>query len=226
MQPKPIGRRAKQAYETRELIIRVAQRLFAKQGYASTSIDEVLKGAGVARGALYHHFRDKEDLFGEIFKKLLRESHQKVVEAAASSPTANIWDRLRHGREAFLDRWTDPGVCRVLLLDGPSVLSPKARREINESLGVEFMDNALVLGSLRELQSAGEIRLSSFEPLATILGGAFDAAALAIATSEEPKVARAQVSEALNVLVDGLQARLKPSQGGDKASPPRRRLHE
>jgi hypothetical protein len=51
MQPKPVGRRAKQAHETRELIIRVAQRLFAKQGYASTSIDEVLKGAGVARGA-------------------------------------------------------------------------------------------------------------------------------------------------------------------------------
>ena len=223
MQPKPVGRRAQQAHETRELILRVAQRLFVKQGYASTSIDEVLKGAGVARGALYHHFRDKEDLFGEIFKKLLRESHRKVVEAAASSPTANIWERLRRGREAFLDSWTDPGVCRILLRDGPSVLSPKARREINESLGVAFMDNALLLASLRELQSAGEIKLSSFEPLATILGGAFDAAALAIATSEEPKVVRAQVSEALDVLIDGLQAWAKPSQRGEKASRPRRR---
>ena len=101
MQPKPIGRRARQANETRELIVRVAQRLFARQGYASTSIDDVLKGAGVARGALYHHFRDKEDLFGEIFKKVLSESHLKVVEAAASSPAANIWERLRMGGKLF-----------------------------------------------------------------------------------------------------------------------------
>jgi hypothetical protein len=88
--------------------------------------------------------------------------------------------------------------------------------------GPEKNERLLGASDRGQERARGTRRLSSFEPMATILGGAFDAAALAIATSEQPKSARAQVSEALDMLIDGLQARAKPSQKGEKASRPRR----
>ena len=209
MQRERLGLRAHQAHETRELIIRVARSLFARRGFAETAIDDVLRGAGIARGALYHHFRDKEDLFRAVYRRALEEVHAKVV--AAASEATEIWEKLRLGREAYLDSCTDPMIYRILLIDGPGLLSQEARREIQNSMGPAFASGGLLRSSLDALVLSGEARLESFEPLVTILGGAFDAAALAIATAEDKRKTRQEAGAALNLLVDGLQALAKQS---------------
>jgi len=207
---KQIGRRAQQALDTRNIILASARKLFAERGFANTTIEDLLMRMGIARGALYHHFRDKEDLFRAVFEETLREARQKIV--AASSTEAGVWENLRRGREAFLDSWTNPAVYRILLIDGPGVLSAESRRQIMGAMGPAFTENALLHDSLRALEEVGEIELESFEPLATILGGAFDAAALAIATAEDPRKARVEIGAALNLLIDGL--RLLADRGG------------
>jgi AcrR family transcriptional regulator len=198
------GLRARQARETREVILRVAHDLFAQRGFAATSIRDILERTDMARGALYHHFRDKEALFAAVWEDTLREAHSNVI--AASSQASDIWEALRLGREAYLDSWTDPKVYRILLVDGPNVLSAQTRKRIQQSMGPAFRANALVTASLQALEESGELKLKSVEPLATILGGAFDAAAIAIAGADDPKKARKEVGEALNFLVDGLRA--------------------
>ena len=204
IQSVPIGRRAQQARETRDLIIKLARALFAKRGFTDTTIEDILRRTRVARGALYHHFRDKEDLFRAVYEQTLREAHTEIVEAA--SQATEIWERLRLGREAFLDSCTEPAVYRILLMDGPSVLSPDVRRQIRNSMGPDFEEGALLRASLDALVASGQAKLESFEPLVTILAGAFDAAALAIATAEDRKQMRRDAGAALNLLIDGLRA--------------------
>jgi AcrR family transcriptional regulator len=216
-QKKP-GRRGLQAHRTRELIVRVARRLFAERGFSGTTIEEVLSGAAIARGALYHHFRDKEDLFRAVYQRSLEEVHAKVV--AAASRGTDIWKRLQRGREAYLDLCADPAIYRILLIDGPGVLSSESRREIQNSMGSAFASGGLLRASLEALVESGEAKFKSFEPMVTILGGAFDAAALAVATAENPRTTRREVGDALNLLVDGLQALARQARGsrGGEAS--------
>lgn len=198
------GLRTQQAHQTRELIMRVSRHLFAERGFAETTIEDILRGAGIARGALYHHFQDKEDLFRAVYQRALEVAHAKIV--AAASQRTEIWEKLRRGREAYLDSCTEPTIYRILLIDGPGVLSPDARRQIRNAMGPAFASGGLLRASLEALVTSGEARLESFEPLVTILGGAFDAAALAIATAEDKRKMRREAGAALNLLVDGLQA--------------------
>lgn len=216
-QMKKPGLRDQQAHQTRERIIKIARSLFAERGFADATVEDVLSGAGIARGALYHHFRDKEDLLRAVYQRALEEVHAKIV--AAASQGTEIWGRLRLGREAYLDACTEPTIYRILLIDGPGILSSETRRQIQNSMGPAFASGALLRASLESLVASGEAKLDSIEPLVTILGGAFDAAALAIATAEDRRKMRREAGAALNLLVDGLQA-LARSDRGNHGEPP------
>jgi AcrR family transcriptional regulator len=183
--------------------MKVARQLFAHKGYADTSIEDLIDKIGLTRGALYHHFRDKKDLFRAVWEHALREAGANIV--AAASGGADLWDQMKRGREAFLDSWTNPALYRILLIDGPSVLSIEEQREIKASMGPQFGDGALLKDSLERL-NAGSVGRVSIKALTTVLGGAFDAAALAIATAEDKAKARREIGAALNVVIDGVRA--------------------
>src|ERR1044071_3238143 len=109
------SRKAEQAEATRSALIGTARRLFATRGYASVSTEEVVRGAGVTRGALYHHFRDKRDLFRAVFE----QTEEEIVAAigarmdGASDPMA----LLAEGVRAYLDACGDPVLMRIGLRD-------------------------------------------------------------------------------------------------------------
>ena len=67
---------------TRGMLIEVARELFADRGYGLVSIEEILRRSGFSRGALYHHFRDKRDLFRAVFEQVDRELVERVAQAA------------------------------------------------------------------------------------------------------------------------------------------------
>lgn len=189
--------RAEQSDATRRALVAAARDLFATHGFADTGTEAVVKAAGVTRGALYHHFRDKTDLFRAVYEDLEQDLVERVVAevAAAGDPL----DVLRRGAEAFLDACLDPAVHRVVLLEGPSVLGWAAWREIDQAYGL-----GLVRAALEAAMRAGAIRTVPVEALSHVLLGALVEGAMLLANAEDRAATRADLGEAIRALVDGL----------------------
>ncbi len=128
------GRKSEQSGATRRKLLGVARSLFGTKGYADTSIEEIYEGAGMSRGALYHHFRDKQDLFRAIHLELESGLMRRIEEVAADE--SDPWRRFRRGALAFLDSCVDPVFSRIVIVDGPSVLGWDEWRAIESEHGL------------------------------------------------------------------------------------------
>lgn len=193
------GTRIERARATREALVRAARELFAERGFAATSTNEVVERAGVTRGALYHHFGAKEDLFEAVYEDVETGVVEQVV-AALASATGPV-EQLAAGMEAFLDACLDEAVQRIVLLEGPSVLGWARWREIDLRYGL-----GLVRSGLEGAMAAGAIKEQPVDPLAHVVLGALIEAGLVVAHAPDPRRARAEMSGALRTLLDGLTA--------------------
>ena len=192
-------RKAERSAQTRRLLLDVARRLFAEHGYAGTATEQVVQQAGVTRGALYYHFRNKQDLFRAVVEDLQEELMQRLLAAAAAE--ADPWQRLRAGMHAFLDACREPAIRRIVLLDAPSVLGWAAWREIDARYGF-----GLLRAVLQGLMDAGLLEPQPVEPLAHVLLGALSEAGMVIAQADDVEAARDAVGASLDRLVRGLRA--------------------
>jgi AcrR family transcriptional regulator len=169
--PTPVRTNRERTEATRLALIEAARALFVGKGYGDTSTPEIATAAGITRGALYHHFADKRDLFRQV---LLREGEAVAADIEAATPEQlSPREALLEGSKAYLNAMTAPGRTRLLLIDGPAVLGMAE---------VMAMDDATSAKSLRQgLERAGlgkgEVSLDALTPL---LAAAFDRAALAI----------------------------------------------
>jgi AcrR family transcriptional regulator len=184
---------------TRAALVAAARPLFADRGFAGVGTEEIVRAAGVTRGALYHQFRDKRELFAAVFEQLEAELAQRVSEAAAASGATEPLAALRVGTDAWLDACTEPEVQRIVLLDAPAVLGSERAREIGllHSVG-------LVEAALQAAVDAGQLAPQPVRGLAHILIGAVDEAALYVATSDDQVTARAEVGVVLDRLLNAL----------------------
>ena len=192
-------RKAERSAQTRRLLLDVARRLFAEHGYAGTATEQVVQQAGVTRGALYYHFRNKQDLFRAVVEDLQEELMQRLLAAAAAE--TDPWQRLRAGMHAFLDACREPAIRRIVLLDAPSVLGWAAWREIDARYGF-----GLLRAVLQGLMDAGLLEPQPVEPLAHVLLGALSEAGMVIAQADDVEAARDAVGASLDRLVRGLRA--------------------
>ena len=186
---------------TRAALIAAARPLFAARGFTGVGTEEIVRAAGVTRGALYHQFRDKQDLFAAVFEQLELEIAQRTGMAAAAAGTDDALVELRVGAEAWLDACTEPEVQRIVLLDGPAVLGWERWREIGMRYSLGLMEGVLQLAV-----DGGQIAPQPVRALAYVLLGAVDEAAMYVATAEDPKAARAEVGEVLDRLLAALGA--------------------
>jgi AcrR family transcriptional regulator len=193
------GRKAEQSDATRATLLSVARELFTEQGYAATSTTEIADQAGVTRGALYHHFTAKDDLFRAVFEQLEQEVVDRVARGAATG--ADALEQMRLGSHAFLDACLDPAVQRVVLLEGPAVLGWETWQEIEERYGY-----GLVAAAVDAAIGAGLIDAQPVGPLAHVLFGALSQAGLTVARADDPAVARTEMEAAMDRLLDGLRA--------------------
>jgi len=184
---------------TRATLVATARRLFAERGYGAVGTEEIVRESGVTRGALYHHFADKQRLFRAVVEQVERELADKV--GAAALEATDPLDALRRGAAVFLDSALDPEVQQITLLDGPSVLGWEAWREIGEAYGL-----GLVQATLQAAMDAGLLQPQPVRPLAHLLIGALDEAALYLARADDLKTARAEVGETVESLLRGLAA--------------------
>lgn len=191
--------REEQAVATRTELLRVARELFAARGYANVGTEEIVRGAHVTRGALYHHFEDKRDLFRAVHLQIVDELMESIVAQTAGS--ADAWEALTRGVRAFLDACTDPAVIRISHLDAPAVLGWAEWREIDAERWL-----GLVGAALQEAMDGGVLRRREVQPLAHMLMGAMIEASMLIANAADPAAARAEVEGPLLALLEGLRA--------------------
>lgn len=190
------GRRVRGA-ATRERLLAAARRLFGERGYEATSIESVLEGSGVARGALYHHFQSKAELFDAVLADVLVEIAERSGAAAAGSNDA--LEGLRAGSHAWLAMALDPAIQRIALLDPTTAVGWARWRE---------QDQAHSLGGLRAslLRLAGEGRVPAgqAELLAHVLLAALNEAALFVAYAEDQHAAADTARATVDTLLDRL----------------------
>jgi AcrR family transcriptional regulator len=190
-----VNRQAARSASTRTKLLRAARVLFARKGYAGVGTEEIARRAGVTRGALYHQFPAKEDLFLAVYEQVERELTEGVdgLLGDVASPLA----AMRAGIRAFLEACRAPEVQRIVLIDGPAVLGWARWREVAERYGLGLME-AVIRGAV----DAGEIAPIAVEPLAHLLMGALDEAALLVARDPD---ATDSVAATFERLIDGLQ---------------------
>jgi AcrR family transcriptional regulator len=192
------SRRAEQAEATRLALLRAARELFVANGFAATSLEEIVRRSRVTKGALYHHFASKRELFRAVCEQVEREWVDRVVAAARREP--DPWRRLESGLDEFLDACVDDEIQQLLLVDAPAVLGSEELHGISARWGVGLLRTAL-----GDAMDAGELERAPVEPLAHLLLGGLNEAGLTIARSPDPAAARAEMGAAVARLVAGLR---------------------
>ena len=190
---------AERSASTRAALIAAARALFTERGYAGVGTEEIVRRAEVTRGALYHHFADKKDLFRAVHEQMEEELVAQIVEAMAG--VEDPLELLLTGARRFLDICTDPTWTRIPLIEAPSVLGWAEWREIDMrySLG-------LITAGLEGGMEAGALRRQPVRPLAHVLLAAMGEAGLMIATAKDPKAEREEVEATLVALMGALRA--------------------
>lgn len=196
--PEPEKRRtqAERTQATRESLIAAARTLFTERGYENVGTEEIVRAAGVTRGALYHQFGDKASLLEAVYERIEAESTERVARIVLGSELHSPLEAMKAGVEAFLDECAKPELRQIALHDAPAVLGWERWREIGAANGL-----GLIEASVAAAIEAGEIRPLPVKPLAHLLMGALDEAAMLLARDERPR-SRDEVTEVLVALLE------------------------
>jgi len=193
--------KAERSTATRRRLIATARALFAKRGFAAVGTEEIVKRARVTRGALYHHFRDKRDLFRAVHVEVEAEMAGFVRAQLAQTSVTQPMELFRAGARAFLDKSAEPAYGRIALIEAPTVVGWAEWRAVDERYGL-----GLVTTGLQAAMAAGAITVQPAKPLAHLLRAAIGEAGMLIANSSDRDTVRAEVEPALLTLIDGLVA--------------------
>jgi AcrR family transcriptional regulator len=192
-------RRAQQGEATREALIAAARNLFGTRGYAETSLDAIVATAGVTKGALYHHFSGKEELFGAVFERVKRELSAQIAPALQ---TPDPWTGIVDACRTYIEIHTDPAVERIVLFDARAVLSPDTWRRVDGQWGA-----VMFRGAFRLAINRGVFVPLPLNTLAMIVTGALAEGCLLVADAEDPDAARAEALSVVVQLLQGLRSR-------------------
>jgi AcrR family transcriptional regulator len=194
------GRRAQYSASTRRALVDVAERLFTEHGYAATSLDAIVAGADVTKGALYHHYSGKQALFEAVFEKVEAAGAHQIQTALTGH--RDPWDKATAGLRAFLDVVREPSYSRIVVQDGPSVLGHERFREQEERSTFDY-----VLDIVRAVldATAWEVGPEMEQTFARIFFGAMSSAGASVSTSDDPDSEAERVELAIGFILSGLR---------------------
>lgn len=187
---------------TRRKLLDVGRKLFADKGFAGVSAEELVAGAGLTRGALYHHFNGKAGLFAGVYEMLQQEMAAAVEKKVAGEP--GPWQELTAGIDAYLSACEDPALQRIFFVDGPAVLGWAACREMDARHAMALLERGIA-----DAVRSGEMDPLPLRPLMLLLAGALREAGMWIAHSGKPGAARREAARVLQRLVDGMRTERK-----------------
>lgn len=197
------GRRtqAERAAETREALMGAARPLFASVGFADASLETIVRDAGVTRGALYHHFADKTELFAAVFEQVEGEMAVRMGEAVAAAGHSDPVEIMRLCSGLWLDACAEPEIQRIVLLEALAVLGWERWSDIGHRYNIGF-----VTGLLTEAIESGAIPRQPVEATALTIMGALREATLYIARANDQRQARADAGAVMDRLLEALRA--------------------
>ena len=193
---RPRRTQAERRATTRAAILGAARDLFGAHGYAETALDDIVRRADVTRGALYHHFESKADLFAAVVKALDDEFAAEVVMSARTGRGAV--DAIRRGARAYVDVCARSSNARILA-DVSSVLGPEAYRETSSDSCL-----ALIRQGIETVVAEGGTVPGDPAVLAAVLLGALNEAVLLMARNLDSTAMR----DSITATVDAVLARL------------------
>lgn len=184
---------------TRAALVTAARALFAEHGFGGVGTQTIARAAGLSRGALYHQFADKIELFAAVYEAIEEDVARRLGDRIAAAGATDPIDVLALGADAWLDACAEREVQQIVLLDGPVVLGWQRWREIGMRYGL-----GLVEGVLAQAIAAGRIPEQPVPALAHVLVGALDEAALYVARADDQATASTEMREVVSRLVAGL----------------------
>jgi AcrR family transcriptional regulator len=182
---------------TRGQLVEIARRMFAERGYEDTSIEAVLREAGVSRGSLYHHFPSKEALFEAVAEDVETSFGEQTL--AATEGTQGPVEALRAGFLAWIRLAGDPVVQRILLIDGPAVLGWDRWRAMEERHAL-----GLIRAALQVIADEGKLRPEMVATLANVLLASVNEVALLVARSDDQPSAMQAGADTIDELLHRL----------------------
>lgn len=194
---------AERSEATRAALLGAARQLFSTKGYSRSGQEEIVASAGVTRGALQHHFGDKQSLFLAVYERTEQDVVATTAKAAMEAGSDPV-QQLRAGCQAYLDAVLDPAVQRICAIDGPAVLPTEIRQDVTDRYAL-----GLVREAVRAAVSTGAIDDAPVEPLTRMLLAGVVAAAQYVATSDDPEAARIEAGRTVDLLLE----HLRPSGG-------------
>jgi AcrR family transcriptional regulator len=197
---QPQGRRAEHATDTRTALLSAARRLFATEGYDGTGTEQIVAEARVTRGALYHHFRDKADLFRAVMEEAAGDVARQLIGDQLDAVTRSPLEDVQTGVSAFLDVCVGGDFQRIVLIDGPRVLGDDAWDQLVERYGRSLLEEWLT-----RAVTAGDIEPVPVRSLARLLIAMLTEASLAIARASDPAATRTEMGATLARLLNGLR---------------------
>lgn len=210
------GRRtqAERSAATQQALVAAARGLWGERGYADVSTPEIAELAGVTRGAMYHQFPDKTALFVCVLEAVEAEIIERLAATVAAKRPKTPADALHAAADAWIDIAGEPEVRQLVLLDAPSILGWAGFREISQRYGLGMTEQLLAAAI-----DAGQLRPQPVRPLATVMIGALDEAAMSIANADDAESERRDVRAVVHDLIDGLlkgatpKTRARPTSG-------------
>src|SRR3954451_14674966 len=197
---RPPNKHVERSERTRRELIAAARELFPDRGYANVSVEDIVRHAGVTRGALYHQFPGgKEDLFAAVFDQVEEGVMAGIADTLAKEGAEDPIAGIRAGIDATLELALDPKLVQLTILDAPGVLGWEAWRAAGERYGL-----GLVRGGLTAAMDAGEVPRAPVDPLAQLMLAAVEEAIVYVARADDSEAALAEARVALNRIVDGL----------------------
>ncbi len=184
---------------TQEALVGAARALFAARGFGGVGTEAIVRAAGVTRGAMYHQFADKTELFAAVFEAVEIDVAARIGRAVAEAGQTDPIAVMELGANAWLDACADPEVQRIVLLEAPAVLGWERWREIGTRYGM-----GLVEAVIAHAIEVGRIRPQPVKPLAHVFMGALDEGAMYVARAEDPVSARAQLRAVISQLISAL----------------------
>src|SRR6478752_1501390 len=194
-------RRQQYSASTKRALVDVAEGLFTENGYAATSLDSIVAGADVTKGALYHHFSGKQALFESVFERVEDDASRAIQKALKGH--RDPWEKATAGLRAFLTVIQEARYRRIVIQEGPAVLGYERYREQEERSTF-----ANVLEIVRSVLEAGEWELDEDlqQTFARIFFGAMSSAGESVSSAPDPIVAATNVETAISFILAGFRA--------------------
>ena len=193
------SRRSQHTADTRTALLKAARRLFGQRGYAAVSLDEVCARARLTKGALYHHFENKQDLFLAVYEQVEEEFLKEGTSAVAEGQ--DLWGALSAAGGAFLDLCCRADI-RQIVVEAPAVLGWEATRTAETKYALGQLQDGI-----RAAVDGGLLESDSPEVLANLIFALFHEAGMTVAEASDPDRARAAATAELDRVLLGLRPR-------------------